>query len=161
MSRGPGEGAEAERVTAGPHGGSPFALGLLLRRAHARAASTMAAAVRPLGLELRHLAVLIVLVEEGPTTQRDLGFETGFDKAAIMRVVDDLESAGYAVRRAVAGDRRVRAVEITARGLEVFDTAQASAAGLADGLVAHLRPGETDQLVDLLTRFTYPPSSAT
>jgi DNA-binding MarR family transcriptional regulator len=119
----------------------------------------MAAAVRPFGLELRHLAVLIVLVEGGPTTQRDLGFETGFDKAAIMRVVDDLESAGYAVRRPVAGDRRVRAVEITARGLEVFNAAHVNAVGLADDLVAHLRPGETDQLIDLLTRFTYPPPS--
>ena len=151
---GPGTG----RAVAGSVGASPFALGLLLRRAHARAAATMARAVRPFGLELRHLAVLIVLVEQGPTTQRDLVSEAGFDKAAIMRVVDDLEAAGYAVRRPVAGDRRVRAVEITARGLEVFHAAHAGAGGLAEELLAHLGPGEGERLMDLLTRFTYPPA---
>ncbi|HEX5117408.1 MAG TPA: MarR family winged helix-turn-helix transcriptional regulator [Pseudonocardiaceae bacterium] len=143
------------RATDRPGDTSPFALGLLLRRAHARVASTMSAAVRPFGLELRHFAVLIVLTDRGPTTQRDLVEAAGYDKAGIMRVVDDLEAAGLAVRRAVPGDRRVRAVEITARGLEVFDAAHRDAVGLAEGLVAHLRPGEAEQLMDLLTRFTY------
>ncbi|HEY1574527.1 MAG TPA: MarR family winged helix-turn-helix transcriptional regulator [Pseudonocardiaceae bacterium] len=145
------------RATDESGGISPFTLGLLLRRAHARAATTMAVAVRPFGIELRHFAILIVLVDRGPTTQRDLVEETGVDKAGIMRVVDDLEAAGLAARRAVPGDRRVRAVEITARGLEVFDAAQLAAAGPAEGLVAQLGPGEADQLMDLLTRFTYPP----
>jgi DNA-binding MarR family transcriptional regulator len=158
MSRGPDDDFEAARAAARPAGDSPFALGLLLRRAHARAAAMMSGAVRPYGLELRHFAVLIVLVERGPTTQRDLGAETGFDKAAIMRAVDDLEAAGYAVRRPVVGDRRVRAVDITARGLEVFRAAHVSAEGMADQLLAHLRPGEGDLLMDLLTRFTYPPT---
>lgn len=120
----------------------------------------MAGAVRPYGLELRHFAVLIVLVERGSTSQRDLVSETGFDKAAIMRAVDDLEAAGYAVRRPVAGDRRIRAVEITARGLEVFHAAHAGADGMAEELLAHLRPGEGDLLMDLLTRFTYPPGES-
>lgn len=141
-----------------PGDASPFALGLLLRRAHARAAAAMAAAVRPFGIELRHFAVLIVLTDRGPTTQRDLVEATGFDKAAIMRVVDDLEAGGLAVRCAVPGDRRARAVEITARGLEVFDAAHVEAARPAEELVAHLQPGEAAALVDLLTRFTHPPA---
>jgi DNA-binding MarR family transcriptional regulator len=157
MSSRSGKAAGAGRAIDRPGDVSPFALGLLLRRAHARAAAAMAAAVRPFGLELRHFAVLIVLADRGPTTQRDLVGATGFDKAGIMRVVDDLEEKALAVRRAVPGDRRVRAVEITARGMEVFDAAHVDAAGLAEGLVAHLRPGEAGRLMDLLTRFTYPP----
>jgi MarR family transcriptional regulator, lower aerobic nicotinate degradation pathway regulator len=62
---------------------------------------------------LRHFAVLLVLINRGPTEQRDLVEATGSDKAGIMRVVDDLERNGLAVRKSVPGDRRVRAVEIT------------------------------------------------
>nr|WP_062340004.1 MarR family transcriptional regulator [Herbidospora sakaeratensis] len=134
----------------------PFALGLLLRQAHWRAVTVMTEAFRPLGIELRHFAVLVVLVEQGPTVQRDLAAATGSDKAGIMRVVDDLERMGLAVRKAVPGDRRVRAVEITPEGVELFEAAQVAAEPLAERLVADLRPGEAEQLKDLLTRFAYP-----
>ncbi|GLX92441.1 MarR family winged helix-turn-helix transcriptional regulator [Herbidospora sp. NBRC 101105] len=137
----------------------PFALGLLLRQAHWRAAAVMTEAFRPLGIELRHFAVLVVLVDRGPTVQRDLAPATGSDKAGIMRVVDDLERMGLAVRRPVPGDRRVRAVEITPEGRELFDAAQAAAEPLAERLVAHLGPGEAEVLRDLLTRFAYPAES--
>jgi DNA-binding MarR family transcriptional regulator len=112
----------------------------------------MSEALRPLGIELRHFAVLIVLVDRGPTRQQDLVEATGSDKAGIMRVVDDLERRGLAVRNPVPGDRRARAVEITAAGLELFDAAHVAAEPLAQRLVAVLAPGEFDQLTDLLTR---------
>ncbi|GAA4085408.1 MarR family winged helix-turn-helix transcriptional regulator [Streptomyces shaanxiensis] len=147
--------APAARATGRPGGASPFALGLLLRRAHWRAAAVMSEALRPLGVELRHFAVLIVLVDQGPTVQRDLAAATGSDKAGIMRVVDDLERKGLAVRKAVPGDRRARSVEITPQGLELFDAAHAAAEPLAEGLVAGLAPGEPEQLMDLLTRFAH------
>ena len=146
--------ATASRATDRPGDASPFALGLLLRRAHWRAAALMSEALRPLGIELRHFAVLIVLVDRGPTEQRDLVEATGSDKAGIMRVVDDLERKGLAVRKSVPGDRRVRAVEITPKGLELFDAAHVAAEPLAERLVSELGPGDAEQLTDLLTRFT-------
>lgn len=114
----------------------------------------MSEALRPLGIELRHFAVLLVLVNRGPTEQRDLVEATGSDKAGIMRVVDDLERKGLAVRKSVAGDRRVRAVEITREGLKLFDAAHVAAEPLAERLVSVMRPREAEQLRDLLTRFT-------
>lgn len=144
------------RATDRPGDTSPFALGLLLRRAHWRAAAVMAEALGPLGIELRHFAVLIVLVNRGSTVQRDLATATGSDKAGIMRVVDDLERMGLALRKTVPGDRRVRAVEITPRGVELFDAAHVAAEPLAKRLVAELAPGEPEQLTDLLTRFAHP-----
>ncbi|MGW1916652.1 MarR family winged helix-turn-helix transcriptional regulator [Streptomyces sp. NPDC002076] len=144
------------RVTDRPGDTSPFALGLLLRRAHWRAAAVMEEALRPLGIELRHFAVLIVLVDRGPTVQRDLAAATGSDKAGIMRIVDDLERSGLAVRKSVPGDRRVRAVEITPQGVELFDAAHVAAEPLAEHLVAELGPGEPEKLTDLLTRIAYP-----
>ena len=145
--------ATVSRATDRPGDPSPFALGLLLRRAHWHAATVMAEALRPLGIELRHFAVLIVLVNRGPTEQRDLVEATGSDKAGIMRVVDDLERKGLAVRKSVPGDRRVRAVEITAQGIELFDAAHVAAQPLAERLVSVLGLGEAEQLMDLLTRF--------
>lgn len=149
-------GITAARATDRPGDESPFALGLLLRQAHWRAATVMAEALRPLGIELRHFAVLIVLVDRGPTVQRDLAAATGSDKAGIMRVVDDLERKGLAVRKTVPGDRRARAVEITPQGLELFDAAHVAAEPLAERLVAELGPGEPEQLTDLLTRIAHP-----
>ncbi|MCV7311978.1 MarR family transcriptional regulator [Mycobacterium paraffinicum] len=154
MTRDASSHATARRATDRPGDPSPFALGLLLRRAHWRAAAVMSDALRPLGIELRHFAVLLVLVNRGPTQQRDLVDATGSDKAGIMRVVDDLERKGLAVRKAVPGDRRVRAVEITPEGLELFDAAHIAAEPLAERLVSMLGPGEAEQLKDLLTRFT-------
>ncbi|MFI1735319.1 MarR family winged helix-turn-helix transcriptional regulator [Streptomyces acidicola] len=146
----------ASHATDRPGDTSPFALGLLLRRAHWRAAAVMGEALRPLGIELRHFAVLIELVNHGPTVQRDLVAATGSDKAGIMRVVDDLERKGLAVRKAVPGDRRVRAVEITPQGLELFDAVHVAAEPLAERLVAELGPGEPEKLTDLLTRLAHP-----
>jgi DNA-binding MarR family transcriptional regulator len=127
---------------------------LLLRRAHWRAAAVMSEALRPLGIELRHFAVLLVLVNRGPTEQRHLVEATGSDKAGIMRVVDDLERKGLAVRKSVPADRRVRAVEITPKGTEVFDAAHMAAEPLAERLASAMGPGEVEQLTDLLIRFT-------
>ncbi|WP_406275855.1 MarR family winged helix-turn-helix transcriptional regulator [Nocardia sp. NBC_00881] len=146
----------SSRATGRPGDSSPFALGLMLRRAHWHAAAVMSQALEPLGIELRHFAVLIELVDHGPTPQRDLAAATGSDKAGIMRIVDDLEHKGLAVRKAVAGDRRIRAVEITAQGLELFDAAHVAAEPLAERLVAELRRGEPEKLMDLLTRLADP-----
>jgi DNA-binding MarR family transcriptional regulator len=153
-----GSGVPASpRATGRPGDTSPFALGLLLRRAHQRATSELVEAVRPFGLELRHFAVLIELMQSDPINQRDLGAAVGMDKAMIVRVVDDLERMGLAIRQPVPGDRRVRNVAVTDRGVEVFDAAHVNAADIAAALVAHLPPGDRDTLVDLLARFTDPP----
>lgn len=137
---------------------SPFALGMLMRRAHDRAAGALLTALRPLGLELRHFAVLIALHNRGTLSQRDLVAELGSDKTSMVRTVDDLETAGLVVRRPVPGDRRMHAVELTEQGSATFDAAHGPADAITAGLVAHLRPGEAELLLDLLTRFTYPPA---
>jgi MarR family transcriptional regulator, lower aerobic nicotinate degradation pathway regulator len=145
-----------QRATGLPGDTSPFALGLIMRRAHDRASGELLAAIRPLGMELRHFAVLIELSKESPQSQRELGEKIGRDTAGMVRIIDDLEAAGYAVRRPHPSDRRIRAVEMTPAGLQAFDAAHEAAQPIAGQLVAHLRPGEAEQLMDLLTRFTYP-----
>ncbi|WKG05485.1 MarR family winged helix-turn-helix transcriptional regulator [Mycolicibacterium sp. HK-90] len=148
------EHGPASRATDRPGDPSPFALGLLLRRAHWHALAVMSEALHPLGIEMRHFAVLLELANHGPMEQRELVEATGSDKSAMMRVIDDLEGKGLAVRTPVPGDRRVRAVEITPKGLELFDAAHVAAQPLAQRLVSTLRPGEAEQLKDLLARLT-------
>jgi DNA-binding MarR family transcriptional regulator len=131
-------------------------MGLLFRRAHQRAANALIAAMRPYDLELRHFAVLIVLADQGPTLQRDIVTTSGFDKAAIGRSIDDLEEAGLVTRTGVPDDRRVRMIKITNKGLKVFDSVHVDAQSIADDLVAHLKPGERELLIGLLTRYIYP-----
>ena len=130
----------------------PYAVGQLLRRAHARAARAFGAALTPLGIEGRHFGVLAVLAE-GPQIQRDLVERVGSDRVSMMRIVDDLESRGLALRRPVPGDRRLRAVELTPRGREVFEAAEKSARRTSEALLAHLEPAERSALVELLVRF--------
>lgn len=72
-----------------------------------------------------------------------------------MRVVDDLERKGLAVRKAVPGDRRARAVEITPAGLALFDEIHVAARPLSDRLGSVLEPGERDQLEALLTKLAH------
>jgi MarR family transcriptional regulator, lower aerobic nicotinate degradation pathway regulator len=145
------------RASDTPGDTSPFALGLLMRRAHDRAASALVEAIRPFGLELRHFAVLIALHANGAMSQSALVHAVDSDKASMVRIVDDLEKAGLVERRPVPGDRRVHAVEMTPKGLETFDAAHLPAQRIAERLVAHLQPEEAEQLRDLLDRFAYPP----
>jgi DNA-binding MarR family transcriptional regulator len=130
----------------------PTQLGMLLRVAHARAARTANEALRPLGLEGRHLGVLLVLDRQGPLSQTQIGERLGADKSAMGRTVDDLERLGAAVRRADPADRRARQVSLTADGERLVAEAKQVAARTADGIFHQLSESEQIALRDLLTR---------
>jgi DNA-binding MarR family transcriptional regulator len=129
---------------------SPFALGLLLRQAHERVAVAMDMALRPFGIERRHLMVLMRLDVDGPQSQRELVDRTQHDKASMVRIVDDLERLDLASRRPVPGDRRVRAVTMTDHGREVFVQAHEAAKPAADASTAPLTRTQVEQLEALL-----------
>ena len=132
---------------------SPFALGLLLRRAHDLAAGELAQSLVSFGLGLRHFAVMMALDRHGAMSQRELVDVLSKDAASIVRALDDLEQGGLAVRRPVPTDRRRHAVDLTERGREVLLGAHVEAAPIAERLSARLGPGEADLLVTLLRRF--------
>lgn len=144
------------RATDQPGDGSPFALGLLLRRAHDRVAAGLLDVLRPLGLEFRHFIVLVALHNEGPMSQRALVSSAGSDKATMVRVVDDLEQAGLVTRDPLPGDRRVHTVTPTPAGTALFDTAHRDAEPVAARFVARFTPGEAGLLRDLLSRLAFP-----
>lgn len=143
----------ASSVPSGSDEGSPFALGLLLRRAHERVAAAMDEALRPFGIERRHLMVLMRLHADGPSSQRDLVERTQHDKASMVRIVDDLERLGLASRELVPGDRRVRAVTMTEHGRTVFAQAHAAATPAAQAVTAPLTRQQAAQLEELLRTY--------
>ena len=130
----------------------PMQLGMLLRVAHARAGRRANEALRPLGLEGRHLGVLLVLDREGPLSQTRIGEELGADKSAMGRTVDDLERLGAAERRADPADRRARQISLTADGEQFVAQAKRVAAATAEGIFQELSVEEQVTLRDLLTR---------
>lgn len=132
---------------------SPFALGLLLRRAHEKVAGATDVVLRPFGIERRHLMVLMRLHAAGPLSQRALVEATQHDKASMVRIVDDLERLGLASREPVAGDRRVRSVTLTGRGRDVFDQAHQAAAAVEATFTAPLTAGQVAQLEALLRTY--------
>src|SRR4051812_16796365 len=129
-------------------------LGLLLRVAHAQAAKTASAALAPLGIDGRHLGVLISLASRGPLTQTQLIDVLGSEKSGMVRTVDDLERLGAAVRLPAPGDRRVRLVELTPAGRNLLAQAQSRAGDAAEELFAVLTDDEQDQLRSMLARLT-------
>ncbi|MFG1928864.1 MarR family winged helix-turn-helix transcriptional regulator [Cryptosporangium sp. NPDC048952] len=107
-------------------------------------------ALHPFGFERRHLMVLMRLRASGPLTQRDLVAQTDHDKASIVRIVDDLERLGLASRELVPGDRRLRAVTLSAHGREVLERAREAAKPAEAAATASLNPEQTRQLNQLL-----------
>jgi len=131
---------------------SPFTLGLLLRQAHEYVASTIDAALAPFELERRHLVVLMRLVADGPLPQQALVDRTHHDKAAMVRIVDDLERLGLASRELVPGDRRLRAVTLTALGKRTVGKARDQALPATAEATRNLDTDEVQQLKSLLRR---------
>jgi MarR family transcriptional regulator, lower aerobic nicotinate degradation pathway regulator len=127
-------------------------LGLLLRVAHRRAARTADEALHPLGIEGRHLGVLVTLARRGPLSQTQLVEALAGDKSGMVRTVDDLERLHAAVRRQDPADRRARRVELTDSGRELLTRARSLAGGAADELFGCLTDEEQQTLHRLLTR---------
>ena len=131
-------------------------LGMLLRRAHSRAARTVNAALRPIGIEGRHLGVLLTLARSGPLSQTQLVEVLGSEKSQMVRTVDDLERHGAAARRTDPTDRRAHRVELTGTGHELLAGARKLADDAARQIFADLDEDEQQVLHALLTRIADP-----
>lgn len=127
--------------------------GLLLRLAHQRAARQFSQALTPMGIEGKHVGVLMTLARLGPASQSRLIGELQSEKTAMMRTVDALEHQGLVRRRPVPGDRRARTIELTDKGRRHLTDAIKIAQRVTDDLLACLTPAEREHLRDLLARF--------
>ena len=137
----------------GPRRAAGYEIGVLLRKAHRKAAEAFNDVLKPLDIQGRHFGIMLLLRQHGPLSQRQLIDHLGSDKSAMVRSLDDLEDRQLCVRKPAANDRRAHAVALTPTGLEVFESAERDAKKVSAALMERFSPAEQALLGDLLTRF--------
>ena len=128
----------------------------LLRQGARRAAVCLADALAPLSLHTRHYGILLMLAEDGPSSQSSLGKRLGIDRTTMVTAVDELERLGYLARKPDPNDRRANRVELTGRGRGRLVRATGAIASAEAQLLAGLSPAEVQTLRSLLTRVSRP-----
>ena len=77
-----------------------------------------------LGLSQAGLRALLGIDPDQPRPMRDLARAMNCDPSYVTAMVDDLEQAGYAERRSLPTDRRVKTVMLTATGKKALRRVQ-------------------------------------
>jgi len=120
----------------------------LWRASHTRTAETL----NSIGLTPARFALLNVLGARDGVIQQQLSADMGVDPSAMVKLIDELESAGLAKRRRRPGDRRAWEVSITPKGRRTLERARRLAAQVEDEVLGGLTAGDRRQLVTLLRR---------
>lgn len=77
-----------------------------------------------LGVSQAGLRALLAIDPDEPRPMRDLAAAMNCDASYITAMVDDLERAGYAERRPLPTDRRVKTIALTPAGRRALRTVQ-------------------------------------
>ncbi len=85
-------------------------------------------------------------------TQHELGEVLGVDANNMVILLNELEEAGWALRRRDPEDRRRHLVEITMDGQEALAKAECAIAAVEDEALGNLSAGERATLLRLLSR---------
>ena len=120
----------------------------LWRASHTRTA----AALETIGLSPPLFAILNYLRTNDGAIQQRIGSAMGIDPSTMVALVDRLERAGLAKRRAHAQDRRARAVVLTPKGRRTLDHARELAEAVEGEVLRGLSAAERDRLVALLRK---------
>jgi DNA-binding MarR family transcriptional regulator len=133
-----------------------FRIGLLLRQAHRRAATTFNIALEPLGIDGRDFGVMMLLDDLGVATQKQLIDRLGSDKASMVRTIDRLEAQGCLTRNPSPTNRRAQDVQLTDAGRQTYARARELAHQVTADLFVDFSSEERQQLMTLLDRFVHP-----
>jgi DNA-binding MarR family transcriptional regulator len=120
----------------------------LWRASHTRTAETL----NSIRLTPARFALLNVLGAREGAIQQQLSSDMGIDPSAMVKLIDELESAGLAKRRRRPGDRRAWEVSITPKGRRTLERGRRLAAQVEDEVLSGLTAGDRRQLVTLLRR---------
>jgi DNA-binding MarR family transcriptional regulator len=120
----------------------------LWRATHTRAADALAT----LDLTPALFGLLNVIGAREGAIQQELGTAMGIDPSTMVSLIDQLEAAGLAKRRASPTDRRAREVLITPKGRRLLERARKLILRVEDEVLGGLSSTERDQLTTLLRR---------
>jgi MarR family transcriptional regulator, organic hydroperoxide resistance regulator len=124
---------------------------LLLEMSRTHLKDHLAVTVSELDLSMPQAYALQLLEPGSPVPMRDLAIRLRCDASNITGIVDRLEARGLVERRAAPGDRRVKALAVTAKGVELR-AVLVERLQRVPATVAELTEVEQRTLLDLLRR---------
>jgi MarR family transcriptional regulator for hemolysin len=99
--------------------------------------------LQPFGLtEATWLPLLRVARSATAMRQKDLAASLSLDGSSVVRLLDGLQTAGLIERREEAGDRRAKAIVLTASGRETVERVERVAREIRDQALADLTDEE-------------------
>lgn len=108
---------------------------------------------RDVGLTEAQFNVLMVLrYSDAPPTQVELGRKLVVSRASVTSVLDRMEKKGLIRRRTVAGNRRIRRIELTAAGKEALDRVEPPYRKRLHAALAPLGERDCENLLAVLER---------
>jgi DNA-binding MarR family transcriptional regulator len=120
----------------------------LWRALHTRTAEALGST----GLTPALFALLNVLGAREGAIQQQLSSDMGIDPSAMVKLIDELESAGLAQRRRRPSDRRAWEVAITPKGRRTLERARRLVTRVEDEVLGALGAADRRQLLTLLRR---------
>lgn len=129
-------------------------LGYVLRRAQVAVFNDFRRTFAGYDLSPTQYAVLSILAEHPGMRQGDVSAELGVKRTNFVAVLDELERRGLARRKAVAADRRSRALHLTPEGEKLAAEVRRLQDEHEVRLAALLPDGERDRLIGLLRQLT-------
>jgi DNA-binding MarR family transcriptional regulator len=127
-------------------------LGYALRRTQVRAYELFFAMLGALELSPARVTALSIVAMAPDINQAALAKRLNIAGPSALKLVDALESAGFIVRKDVAGDRRRYSLVLTASGRTKLERVRAQLAAYETRLAAKLSAAERAQLMALLVR---------
>jgi MarR family transcriptional regulator, transcriptional regulator for hemolysin len=125
-------------------------LSFLLSHASHVLATRMTAAFAEIGITPREYCVLSRALS-GEYTQIELAKLADLDKTTMVNALDELERAGYAVRRPSPADRRARIIAVTPAGARAVAAGSRIAARVHDEVLDALPQRQRQVFVNALT----------
>ncbi len=133
-----------------PPGGPP--IGLLLHRVAREVSRAFDARLAAAGGSRTTWLVLLALRSGPVATQRELADALGVRAATLTQQLDAMEAAGLVARAADPRNRRVRRVELTPAGRQLFDRLRDAAREHDEQLRAGLDPDDLARVAAVLER---------
>jgi DNA-binding MarR family transcriptional regulator len=105
-----------------------------------------------LGMRLKQFMTLGYVRDRGSVSQQELETAMLIDANAVVLLLNELEAAGWSVRRRDPNDRRRHLVEITDSGKTAVDRAEQARETLEEEILAGMSPDDRATLTKLLRR---------
>ncbi len=127
----------------------------LLSRANARSQRILAEGFHAAGSRGYQFRILAGLEQHGPSSQADLGRETGIDRSDVVATVNELVASGFVRRDPDPHDGRRNIITLTATGSDAVERLGRVVQEAQEQMLAPLTPDERSTFVDLLAKLVH------